>query len=427
MFDGLFGADHRSSRCILRSSIGSLLAVLVIWIAIGQTGVLETRAQAVLAFPTLLVTGLLVNTVTDYVSLLETRLLLRNMETRWTNPLAQVLILLIDLVLSGAIIFGVLWLYSKTPLHVGQEFGLAELLTAFSVYSVFFYSTFMTSVWVWVFVLGSLVIRAAARLKLARWTDLRGHPAEVLGTVAGLVTLIGALGFGGLNRDTEGITAADRAVCTFFAGEICSAMAELTDDEQVQLFLIGRACEGGVVTEECHRVASRVIDDNPGLAVRILDASCAGGDSFSCLDLGRALERSATTRWEFDEVADKYLLGCEGLVPRSCVELGDLLASGLAELGVPETAVGLYQTACSLKDGEGCLRTGMSFSSGQAGSVEPKRAHSAFSLSCVFGSAEGCLALGNSYLHGFAGLRNLDYASTLWRMSCRLGNPDACL
>lgn len=320
MFDGLFGNQHGSWRCIWRSALASLLFVVLIWLLMGQAGLLETRAQTVLAFPTLLITGLIVNVVADCLSLLETRWLLGRMEARWTHPVAQIGVLLLDLVLTGAIIFGVLWLYSQSPLHTGPAFGLAELLTAFSVYAVFFYSTFLTSLWVWGFVLSTLAIRGIARLNLPRWTDLYGHPGEVIGGITGLAVLIGALLVAAPPRGDEALTLADRLVCEAFPGEICNAMADLTENEQLQLSLIERACEGGV-TAECLSRGLEIYKVDGETAARLWAASCLGGDAGGCTNLGVIYERGFGVEADPAEAARLYGQGCEGGAMRAAAPI----------------------------------------------------------------------------------------------------------
>lgn len=318
IFDWAFDEDHRSWRCIWRSACVSLCFVVLIWLLMGQAGLFETRAQAVLAFPTLLITGLIVNVVADYLSLLETRWLLGRMEARWTHPVAQIGVLLLDLVLTGAIIFGVLWLYSQSPLHTGPAFGLAELLTAFSVYAVFFYSTFLTTLWVWGFVLSTLAIRGIARLKLPRWTDLYGHPGEVIGGITGLAVLIGALIAAAPPRGDEALTLADRLVCEAFPGEICNAMADLTEDEQLLLSLIERACEGGV-TEECHARGLDIYEVDGATAARLWTASCRGGNAQGCSNLGFMYETGLGVAPDPAEAARLYAQGCEGGDAYGCI------------------------------------------------------------------------------------------------------------
>ncbi|WP_424968968.1 tetratricopeptide repeat protein [Dinoroseobacter sp. S76] len=389
LFDGVFGDDHRSWRCIKRSAIASLLFVVLIWLLMSRAGLFETRAQAVLAFPTLLATGIVVNVVADYISLLETRWLLGQMETRWTHPLAQVGVLLLDLLLTGAIIFGALWLYSQSPLHSGSAFGLAELLTAFSVYAVFFYSTFLTSFWVWAFVLSTLAIKAMVGLNLPRRTDLKGYPGEVIGGITGLAVLLGALTAAAANQNDDAVTLGDRVVCVLLPGEICYVMAELTDDEQLQLFLLEQACESGL-TEECYARGRDILEIDGKTAERLLAASCRGGNARGCTSLGFVYERALDVASDPEKAAELYAEGCEGGDARGCTNLGFLYSEGLGVQSDPIQSERYYTYGCDRGDAKGCWNLGVVLWLGQRTSIDKARALELMISACEMGLETSC-------------------------------------
>ncbi|WP_171182137.1 hypothetical protein, partial [Ruegeria sp. HKCCD8929] len=79
LFDAVFGSNHFSIRCFVRSTIATLIAVIVIWLLMGSVDVIGVRMQSELALGSVLVIGLMINVIADYVSLLETRWLLGNM------------------------------------------------------------------------------------------------------------------------------------------------------------------------------------------------------------------------------------------------------------------------------------------------------------------------------------------------------------
>ena len=146
LFDAVFGHRHLSLKCFLRSALASLIAVVVIWLVMGSTDSIGLRLQAELDLGTLLVLGLVINVAADYVSLLETRFLLGHMPR---HALAQVGMLVLDLLISAAIIWLAIFAFLNSPLHAGDIESFAEILGVFSVFSVFFYSTFLTSLWTW--------------------------------------------------------------------------------------------------------------------------------------------------------------------------------------------------------------------------------------------------------------------------------------
>jgi hypothetical protein len=70
LFDAIFGANHLSLKCIVRSSLASLAAVVAIWVFLGSTGTLNIRADATLGLGQVLLIGLFINLLADYLSLL---------------------------------------------------------------------------------------------------------------------------------------------------------------------------------------------------------------------------------------------------------------------------------------------------------------------------------------------------------------------
>ena len=160
LFDAVFGHRHLSLRCFLRSAIASLVAVVVIWLLMGSAETIGLRLQADLTLGSVLVLGLAINVVADYLSLLETRLLLAHMPRHW---LAQAGVLFFDLLLSAAIIWLAIFAFLRSPLHQGEIESFAEILGVFSIFSVFFYSTFLTSVWTWAYIVST-------------WLDARSNP-----------------------------------------------------------------------------------------------------------------------------------------------------------------------------------------------------------------------------------------------------------
>ena len=145
--------------------------------------------RADLSLGSVLVLALAVNVIADYVSLLETRLLLGRMPR---STLGQALVLILDLALSAAIIWLAIFAYLRSPLNSGEIESFAEILGLFSIFSVLFYSTFLTSVWTWAYILSTWVMRAFTRLRLAALLDVERQPIRILGLVLSGVVFLGA-------------------------------------------------------------------------------------------------------------------------------------------------------------------------------------------------------------------------------------------
>lgn len=104
LFDAVFGERHLSFKCFLRSSIASVLTVLLLYVVFAEIlGVMGGRAFGQLSVWQALILGAAINVVPDYLSLYETRWLLKRFE-RVKSVLGQVAVLLADAAFTGAII-----------------------------------------------------------------------------------------------------------------------------------------------------------------------------------------------------------------------------------------------------------------------------------------------------------------------------------
>lgn len=224
IFDRLFGERHFSLACFLRSCIASIISVvLMAFVFVSLRGYeaifagLFSKDSLAEVIEIFLLLALGVNLLVDYVSLLETRYLL-NIIARQKSALITAALLLLDLVLTIGIyfVFGVVILTAWEALFADGEM-LAKLLTEpggwlkewFEVlvelfkfegwigkYGTCLYSTFFTSLWLWLFVAARWLVRLAvplkAGLKLGKWfLDIEGHPLRSLGIGAGGLACFG--------------------------------------------------------------------------------------------------------------------------------------------------------------------------------------------------------------------------------------------
>jgi len=98
LFDSVFGERHFSLKTFGRSAIASVCAVFAIYMLLGPIlGVLQERALGEMNIWAALAIGAAVNILPDYLSLWETRLMLRAFQ-RVRNPVLQLGVLLLDLV-----------------------------------------------------------------------------------------------------------------------------------------------------------------------------------------------------------------------------------------------------------------------------------------------------------------------------------------
>lgn len=220
LFDRVFGKKHLSWRCLLRSSFASVAFVSVVTLV--YTGLFPEVASAEEYF-WLIPLAVTVNLVADYLSLLETRWLLR-----WVGPgsawYGVVMLLTFDVFATGAI----WWASFNTIPEViselisfargdpwdligpaGESWGLREWSSwmwnraqeALSVppadgdawlTQILFLSTFFTSVWLWLHTLTLSASAALLRMNsglgfLLRVTDVERQPFRSMGFVSVLI------------------------------------------------------------------------------------------------------------------------------------------------------------------------------------------------------------------------------------------------
>jgi len=217
MFDGLFGERHLSVRCFLRSAIMSVVivaALALFWFFHAEEADRAYFcADELLYFVPVIVA---VNVLPDYLSLLQTRAMLRVM---CAAPLRGLVfsMLVLDLIASMAITFlvgGVLRglvnqldqgvfepldLITAWPIDMAMQFfgygvGL-ESERGISI-GVFVYSALWTSVWVWLFALVSVLARAGGTITVLRslvfrWVKVEETPYRAIGVIATVIALLG--------------------------------------------------------------------------------------------------------------------------------------------------------------------------------------------------------------------------------------------
>jgi preprotein translocase subunit SecY len=162
------------------------------------------------------------NIIPDYLSLVESRFVLGKMsETR--SLLGKIVWLIVDAFLTAAIVFFFLWgsgllllpLVPQDSLYVvgcltQQNFDFARMLDIvvagltfstppgtinYDVSSIYIFSSFFTSFWVWLYLGSSLLVRLAALIPglrgfLRRACRVEDYPLRVLAVVSGLVAVM---------------------------------------------------------------------------------------------------------------------------------------------------------------------------------------------------------------------------------------------
>lgn len=223
-FVRVFGKKHLSWRCFFMSCLFSILAVGVLTLVYSQTEfhrlqsvyrLVSWSGFAVLAFS--------VNLIPDYISLMETRVVVRFMERTQGFPallgylgLDVLLTLLIFVGVGGLLymllfpVIGVItsgemrtidWSFDRLGIFWDTVFGMDAV--TFSgldgAVGIFLYSTFVTSVWVWLTALGwgaiRLVAKAPPLLRAMQYMlPIEERPMRSIGEVAAVIVCLGYWG-----------------------------------------------------------------------------------------------------------------------------------------------------------------------------------------------------------------------------------------
>ncbi len=200
VFDRVFTEKHLSWGCFWRSCVASLLAVVVmtavLWVVNSQVRDRLVENPGILVGVGML-TGIF-NLFPDYLSLLETRFVLRRMAKGGGGVFKLFGWLIFDAVVTLGIFVAVFLAFfvvaesSLLPLMV--EFIAAGLLSIFGVqkegalFGIFVYSTFFTSVWVWLYAFSGIAVRLVYRAKriqtfVDKHFDVATRPLSVMGVV----------------------------------------------------------------------------------------------------------------------------------------------------------------------------------------------------------------------------------------------------
>ena len=427
MFDAVFGARHLSVGCFLRSSVASLLGVLALYLLFGPVlGLLQGRTPKGLSMTEALVLGALVNVIPDYLSLLETRWLLRFMD-RWRGFWAQVVLLAVDLVVSAAIIW--LWIQGVRWV-IGEPFlSVVELLAFFSIYSVFFYSSFFTSIWAWLYCGSMWFLRLFTGLGLNRVLDVWGEPVKQVALVGSVLMVLGGAvvapvaGGGGDGEQVAGRF--DIWLCSWFPDETCDHLLRQIGDEDARMAVLLEVCEGRAV-EWCGARAEDIFDGDEARAAPILRRACEGGRARACFILGWMHEDGRGVAQSDTESVALYRQGCDGGHAGGCTNLGGMHLSGRGVAQSDTEAVALYRQGCDGRNARGCTNLGWMYEKGRGVAQSDAEAVALYRQGCDGGDAPGCTNLGWMHEDGRGVAQSDAEAVALYRKGCDGGNAVGC-
>ena len=204
VFDDIFGKKHFSWRCFRRSCIASFVSLtimILLWLSM-QSHVYDPGEILFC-----LALGAIVNLIPDYFSLLETRYIIKKISN--TSSTIKILgLLAIDIIATvfifvfPLILFSVFEMVDRGRFSFSYLFSeMAELLVSgflfedddtlfgpFPTFGIWLYTTFFTSVWIWLYVLSGLIVKVGAFSgiligRMRRILDIENKPLRSMGMV----------------------------------------------------------------------------------------------------------------------------------------------------------------------------------------------------------------------------------------------------
>lgn len=399
LFDRIFGEKHLSLKCFRRSGIASLLAVLFLYLLFDLGGAFAQRIPDDMTLLQVLFYGAAINILPDYLSLYETRWLLGKMRTVRSSS-GQVLLLLLDLLISGAII--TLAIFAYQWLFLPEQLSITEMLALFSVYSVFFYSTFLSSVWSWLYFLSTWLMRLFAHSPLKSILDVDKKPLQQIGLVGAALILLFSFVIApplfGVVQTEEGksVSAFDQWLCDTFEDRTCGHLVRLTPEDQRTLEQLTRACKGGT-PEHCMKAAFEHYGGNKQEAAELWRKACNSSIALGCANLGVLYEKGQGVPQDYKQAAGLYRRVCDTGEATGCNNLGILYKNGQGALQDYKQAAKLLRRACDAGDENGCYNLSFLYLKGQGVPQDYKKSTELYWKACDANGTYDCSNL--DFLH----------------------------
>ena len=211
LFDAVFTQHHFSWTCFYRSALASATVVTIFLLGMVGFGATTPREIALGSFDSVFVGFLwsiglviVINSVLDYISLFQTRWVIEYM-ARTSSTAAHLGFLLVDAVLTLGIL--VLSIGGIQIIGVGlkdtsilqalfvtmPEFLYDRVLEGGNPLRAIVFSTFLTSIWLWLYALAGVAMRSAVPLFrsvdwMTEFFDVETRPVQALGLMLAVLT-----------------------------------------------------------------------------------------------------------------------------------------------------------------------------------------------------------------------------------------------
>ncbi|MEM1287286.1 MAG: hypothetical protein AAGH60_02935 [Pseudomonadota bacterium] len=429
LFDIVFGERHLSWKRFFRSALASLISVAFLYLVLGYfLGLIGTRTFGDLPVWQVLLIGAAINIIPDYLSLIETRWLLQRF-VHVRNPFAQLLLLVADFIFTALIIFAAIYVFLFLT---GQRIpSPVEIVALFSVYAVFFYSTFLTSVWSWLYCLSSWFMRLFTKLGLNRILGIRRDPVAQIAAVGTILIAVGGFLAGpAMTRAENGAASAfNDWVCRLDA-VACFHAARVSDDLEETVRYLDIACgEDDRVLGTCGERLDDYFASDWSAINEIWEQGCTAGAMRACSNWAYAFNYGLGVELNHERAVELYGMACDGGSMLGCTSLGWMHMQGLAGLPVDEArAVALYTHACDGGYMVSCANLGFMHERGRGGlPIDQERAVELYTKACDGGVMRGCAGLGLMHRQGLGGLPiDEEQAMALYSRACDGGDTVGC-
>lgn len=199
--DRFFGTKHLSWRCFYRSTVISIITFIILNLLYPTIPFAPSENILTWVF---LISFSIINVVIDYISLLETRIIL-NLSIPTLTKIIVDGILTILLVVIGITIFmvaAIRWMIYMYPDYHSNSppfpdfFGLPVELFVWLIASpdnlflIILTTSFTTSIWLWLHGLSIIVIRALNNVQwFMNWLNVKEAPLRAIGITINLIVL----------------------------------------------------------------------------------------------------------------------------------------------------------------------------------------------------------------------------------------------
>ena len=459
IFDVIFSEKHFSFRCFILSSFCSIATVLLLWILFDSFLSLNIRTENAMPIWQILILGASINILPDYLSLWETRWLLQKFpaERSW---IWQVCVLILDAIITGAIIFYSIqsyrWLMGESPISIGR------MLFVYDSYGLFFWSTFFTSIWAWLYAFSTWVMRISSGI-LIRIADIENQPGTILGLFIWAATF--SIGIGSYTVLRDDNARIERFACANFP-ITCNDGLRLRGETKYALEFIQSIC--GISPEGyCIEAQFKKLNWTPKRAAEILQKSCYDRENESqgnqCQILGYMYSQGIGVRKNEKTSFDLYNLSCKkdhfpsctsvaiayetgsgvkqnikkalmifknscyNNEPYACTRIGRIYKYGLMDFPDIDLAHKFYNLGCSDKNIIGCQELAQFYDDKSNRYYNPKKSFQVHEFGCERNNTSSCLSLAYSYMNGIGVDANTTLAFKIFETECQKQNPLACL